>query len=55
MTSALPSSARELLRHRDYRFFWASRWMGSVGTQIQSVAMGWQVYDLSRQAHLSVN
>jgi MFS family permease len=29
--------------------------MGSVGTQIQSVAMGWQVYDLSRQAHLSVN
>ena len=54
MTSALTSSARDLLRHRDYRYFWASRWMGSVGTQIQSVAMGWQVYDLSRQAHLSV-
>ena len=54
MTSALPSSARDLLKQRDYRFFWASRWMGSVGTQIQSVAMGWQVYELSRQAHLSV-
>lgn len=54
MTAALTSSARDLLRHRDYRVFWASRWMGSVGTQIQSVAMGWQVYDLSRQAHLSV-
>ena len=55
MTSALLPSARDLLKHRDYRFFWASRWMGSVGTQIQSVAMGWQVYELSRQAHLSVN
>jgi MFS family permease len=54
VTSALPASARDLLKQRDYRFFWASRWMGSVGTQIQSVAMGWQVYDLSRQAHLSV-
>jgi MFS family permease len=28
--------------------------MGALGVQIQSVAMGWQVYDLSRQAHLSV-
>ena len=48
-------SARELLRQRDYLFFWASRWMGGLGVQIQSVAMGWEVYDLSRQAHLSVN
>ncbi len=55
MTSAFSSSARDLLKQRDYRFFWASRWMGSVGTQIQSVGMGWEVYDLSRQAHLSVN
>jgi MFS family permease len=55
VTSAFSNSARDLLKQRDYRYFWASRWMGSVGTQIQSVAMGWQVYDLSRQAHLSVN
>lgn len=55
MTSAaLPASARDLLKQRDYLFFWASRSLGSLGTQIQSVAMGWQVYDLSRQAHLSV-
>lgn len=50
-----PASARELLRQRDYLCFWASRWMGGLGTTIQSVAMGWQVYDLSRRAHLSVN
>ena len=48
-------SARELLGERDYLFFWASRWMNGLGVQIQSVAMGWQVYDLSRQAHLSIN
>jgi MFS family permease len=53
-SAAFSPSARDLLKHRDYLHFWASRWMGSVGTQIQSVAMGWQVYDLSRQAHLSV-
>jgi MFS family permease len=49
------SRVRDLFRQRDYLFFWASRWMGGLGVQIQSVAMGWQVYDLSRRAHLSVN
>jgi MFS family permease len=49
------SSFRDLLRQRDYLFFWASRWMGGLGVQIQSVAMGWQVYDLSRQQHLDIN
>jgi MFS family permease len=46
-------SARALLRERDYLLFWASRWMGSLGSQIQSVTMGWQVYALSR-SHLGV-
>ncbi len=56
MTAAPPAAtARDLLRQRDYLFFWGSRWMGGLGVQIQSVAMGWQVYDLSRRAHLSVN
>jgi MFS family permease len=43
------SSARALLRERDYVCFWASRWMGSLGSQIQSVAMGWQIYAISRR------
>jgi MFS family permease len=46
--SALPS-ARALLREGDYLRFWASRWMGSLGSQIQSVTMGWQVYEISRR------
>ena len=49
------SSFRDLLRQRDYICFWVSRWMGGLGVQIQSVAMGWQVYDLSRQQHLDIN
>lgn len=53
---ALPSG---LLGQRDYRLFWASRWMGAFGSQIQSVAMGWQVYALSRRtldvAHSAFN
>src|SRR5437867_2734095 len=47
-------SARALFQERDYRLFWASRWMGSFGSQIQSVAMGWMVYDLSRAEGLSI-
>ncbi|HUZ13197.1 MAG TPA: MFS transporter [Caulobacteraceae bacterium] len=51
MSQATPTaaSARDLLRHRDYRFFWVQRWLGGLGVHIQSVAMGWQVYELSRR------
>jgi len=44
-----PTSARALLRERDYLLFWISRWMGTLGSQIQSVALGWQMYVLARQ------
>jgi len=42
-------SARALLKERDYLAFWCSRWTGSFAAQIQSVAMGWQMYALARQ------
>ena len=41
-------SARALLKERDYLLFWASRWTGSFAAQIQSVAMGWQMYAIAR-------
>src|SRR3569833_2000051 len=44
---AIPS-ARALLKERDYLTFWVSRWTGSFAAQIQSVAMGWQMYALAR-------
>lgn len=42
-------SARALLRERDYVFFWFSRWTAVLGVQIQSVALGWHVYDIARR------
>ena len=45
---AVPS-ARALLKERDYLLFWGTRWTGSFASQIQSVAMGWQMYALARQ------
>ena len=47
-------SARALLKERDYVLFWGVRWFGSFASQIQSVAMGWQMYALARESH-SVN
>jgi MFS family permease len=42
------SSARALLRERDYIIFLISRAIGVLGTVVQTVTMGWQVYDLAR-------
>ncbi|MET0295390.1 MAG: MFS transporter [Phenylobacterium sp.] len=47
-TDAVPS-ARALLRERDYLLFWASRWTGALAAQIQSVAIGWQIYEIARR------
>ncbi|HMO42644.1 MAG TPA: MFS transporter, partial [Phenylobacterium sp.] len=44
-----PTSARALLAERDYLLFWLSRWAGSLAVQIQSVALGWQIYELARR------
>jgi len=52
--SGKPLSAGALLGERDYVFFWISRWTASFAAQIQSVAMGWQLYGLARLAGKSV-
>lgn len=48
------SSARALLGQRDFLFFWFSRWTAVLGVQVQSVALGWHIYDLARES-MSVN
>jgi MFS family permease len=40
-----PGSA---FRHRGYLLYWLSRFAATFATQIISVAIGWQVYDLTR-------
>ena len=47
-TDIVPS-ARALLKERDYLFFWGSRWCGAFAAQIESVALGWQMYALARR------
>lgn len=44
-----PVSAYALLRHRDYMQFWSTRVASTLGVQIQSVALGWQVYAVARE------
>jgi MFS family permease len=45
-----PASARALLHERDFLLFWGSRWLAILGAQIQSVALGWQIYDIARRS-----
>ena len=36
--------------HRDFRLFQSARFLSVIGTQMQSVAVGWQVYEVSGRA-----
>jgi MFS family permease len=35
------------LRHRDFRIFWTGLLLSSVGSQFTTVAMAWQIYELT--------
>jgi MFS family permease len=57
MTEAAPASPtreassrhpRGAFRHRGFALFWIARLLSTFSTQIVSVAVGWQVYDLTR-------
>lgn len=34
--------------HRDFTLYWLARFLASVALQMQTVAIGWQIYDVSR-------
>lgn len=38
------------MQHRDFRLLWAGRIISSLGAQMQLVAVGWQVYELTGSA-----
>ncbi len=46
---ATDGTLRDLLRQSDFVFFWFSRWTAVLGVQIQSVALGWHIYDIARR------
>ena len=39
-----------LRRSRDYRLFWAGSLIANLGLWIQTIALGWLVYALTRKA-----
>ena len=45
-----PSSSASLLRHPVFPSFWCARIASSFGYQMLSVAVGWQVYELTGRA-----
>ncbi|MEX0841235.1 MAG: MFS transporter, partial [Xanthobacteraceae bacterium] len=45
--SAEKTSRLSVLRHRSFAHFWLSRVAGSLATQMQTVAVSWQMYDLT--------
>ncbi|WP_018259844.1 MFS transporter [Methylobacterium sp. WSM2598] len=53
MSASLPSSAhppRPLLHNSDFRLFGLARFLTGLAYQMQAVAVGWFVYDLTRSA-----
>ncbi|MDO8380933.1 MFS transporter [Phenylobacterium sp.] len=48
--AAEPTTLRELLKRRDYVRFWIARVAATLGVQIQSVALGWQMYAVARES-----
>ena len=44
---ASPAPASGVLRIRDFRLYLGVRFMSSIAMQMQSVAVGWQIYDIT--------
>ena len=50
MPPSLPSPSTSILAHRPFALFWAGRVLATTGFQMQSVAIGWEVYELTGSA-----
>jgi MFS family permease len=50
-TAPDPTSAAALLRQRGYVLYWFARFGITLGVQVQSVALGWMVYEIARRTH----
>ena len=44
----LPDQRYAAFRHRPFLSYWAARFLATFAAQVVSVAVGWQVYDLTR-------
>ena len=44
-----PADSRAAFRYPNFRLYQASRFLGVVAIEMQSVAIGWQIYELTRR------
>ncbi|SHH18415.1 MFS transporter [Massilia sp. CF038] len=47
MSLMSPSNGASVLRHRNFTFYLGARLLGTLAVQMQSVAIGWQVYQMT--------
>jgi hypothetical protein len=47
-TATAPEQRFAAFRHGAFSRYWVARFLGTFSTQIISVGVGWQVYDLTR-------
>ncbi|MBM3520967.1 MAG: MFS transporter [Alphaproteobacteria bacterium] len=45
---AVPASGANALHYRPFVFYWLATWAIGFAVQIMSVAVGWQIYDITR-------
>lgn len=50
MSQSVSSRSYRVLRYRDFRFLWIAEALSQAGSQIQRVAVAWQVYELTHSA-----
>ncbi len=50
MPTPLAAPSPALARHRPFALFWCARVAGTIAYQMQAVAIGWQIYDLTGSA-----
>ncbi|HET6471534.1 MAG TPA: MFS transporter [Pseudomonadales bacterium] len=48
MSDATPSAVRGVLRHRNFTLYLVARFIATLAVQMQSVAIGWQVYAITK-------
>jgi MFS family permease len=50
MNQSVSSRSYRVLRYRDFRYLWVAEALSQAGSQIQRIAIAWQIYELTHSA-----
>src|SRR5579875_3443587 len=48
-TSTAAAGSRAAFRHRPFRFYMPARFLVTIASEMQALAVGWQMYELTRR------